>query len=283
MATTARRSMEAWTPTAGRTMRPHRRHRPDARRSGVPRERRGLPGTDRLVGDSARSSRSGSRAPARTAPVWPASGRAARKGGGGRPSRPPGSPPQGQVGSARRGRGPRARSPARPPGRRRPGPGPVEAIRAMRVARRGAVKARTAAFNQFHGLLVMLPETLREALTGMGGTPDERCAAFRVDETGWTIRDRHQSRATSDRAPHQGADRGNRLADRRLKKLLTRHTAPHHSAIRRRYRGRRPAARLSRRQPRTAAQRGRVCALVRGRPDPGQLRSHRPAPAQPGW
>ena len=31
--------------------------------------------------------------------------------------------------------------------------GPVEAIRALRVARNGAVKARTAAINQLHGLL----------------------------------------------------------------------------------------------------------------------------------
>jgi len=31
--------------------------------------------------------------------------------------------------------------------------GPVEAIRALRVARRGAVKARTAALNQLHGLI----------------------------------------------------------------------------------------------------------------------------------
>ena len=35
--------------------------------------------------------------------------------------------------------------------------GPVEAIRALRVARRGAVKARTAALNQLHGLLTSAP------------------------------------------------------------------------------------------------------------------------------
>jgi transposase len=61
-------------------------------------------------------------------------------------------------------------------------PGPVEAIRVLRVARRGAVKARTAAFNQLHGLLISAPQELREALTGLSQTAlVRRCAAFRVD------------------------------------------------------------------------------------------------------
>ncbi len=60
--------------------------------------------------------------------------------------------------------------------------GPVEAIRVLRVARRRAVKARTAAFNQLHGLLVAAPESLREALSGLTQTAlVERCAGFRVD------------------------------------------------------------------------------------------------------
>jgi transposase len=60
--------------------------------------------------------------------------------------------------------------------------GPVEAIRALRVARRGAVKARTAALNQLHGLLVSAPEALRAELTGLT-TPAlvTRCAGFRID------------------------------------------------------------------------------------------------------
>jgi transposase len=60
--------------------------------------------------------------------------------------------------------------------------GPVEAIRALRVARRGAVKARTAALNQLHGLLVSAPEALRTELTGLSGTElVARCAGFRID------------------------------------------------------------------------------------------------------
>jgi transposase len=60
--------------------------------------------------------------------------------------------------------------------------GPVEAIRALRVARRGAVKARTAALNQLHGLLVSAPEQLRADLAGLRITElVGRCAGFRID------------------------------------------------------------------------------------------------------
>jgi len=61
--------------------------------------------------------------------------------------------------------------------------GPVEAIRALRVARRGAIKARTAAFNQLHGLIVSAPASLRTALGDLRGQQlAGRCAAFRIDE-----------------------------------------------------------------------------------------------------
>lgn len=61
--------------------------------------------------------------------------------------------------------------------------GSVEAIRVLRVARRGAVKARTAAFNQLHGLLVSAPHELREGLSALSRTAlVQRCAAFRVNE-----------------------------------------------------------------------------------------------------
>lgn len=60
--------------------------------------------------------------------------------------------------------------------------GPVEAIRVLRVARRGAVKARTAALNQLRGLMVSGPAELREALSSMTETAlVNRCAGFRVD------------------------------------------------------------------------------------------------------
>jgi transposase len=60
--------------------------------------------------------------------------------------------------------------------------GPVEAIRALRVARRGAVKARTAARNQLHGLLVSAPEPLRANLAALSTSElVARCAGLRID------------------------------------------------------------------------------------------------------
>lgn len=46
--------------------------------------------------------------------------------------------------------------------------GLVEAIRALHVARRGAVKARTAAINQIKSLLITAPAPLREQLAPLG-------------------------------------------------------------------------------------------------------------------
>ena len=62
--------------------------------------------------------------------------------------------------------------------------GPVEAIRALRVARRGAVKARTAALNQLHGLIAAAPEALRAELVALPTTARvATCAALSLDET----------------------------------------------------------------------------------------------------
>ena len=47
------------------------------------------------------------------------------------------------------------------------GDGIVEAIRALRVTRRGAVKARTATINQLKGLLITAPAEIREPLAGL--------------------------------------------------------------------------------------------------------------------
>lgn len=65
--------------------------------------------------------------------------------------------------------------------------GPVEAIRALRVARRGAVKARTAALNQLHGLLTSAPDALREDLSGLTGAAlVQRCAELSTNESALT-------------------------------------------------------------------------------------------------
>jgi transposase len=47
------------------------------------------------------------------------------------------------------------------------GEGRVEMVRALRVARRSAIKARTQAANQLQGLRVTAPERLRHRLRGL--------------------------------------------------------------------------------------------------------------------
>ena len=47
------------------------------------------------------------------------------------------------------------------------GDGPVEGIRMLRVARRSAVKARTQAVNQIHGLVVTAPDQVKHQLRGL--------------------------------------------------------------------------------------------------------------------
>jgi transposase len=58
--------------------------------------------------------------------------------------------------------------------------GTIEAIRQLRLARSGAVKAKTAALNSLHALVVTAPAPLREELEGL---PRQRrlarCASFR--------------------------------------------------------------------------------------------------------
>ncbi|WP_204036583.1 IS110 family transposase, partial [Micromonospora qiuiae] len=60
--------------------------------------------------------------------------------------------------------------------------GPVEAIRALRVARQGAVKARTAAINQMRGLVTAAPERLRAQLTTLSAAVlIKRCTTLAYD------------------------------------------------------------------------------------------------------
>jgi transposase len=62
--------------------------------------------------------------------------------------------------------------------------GIVESIRALRTARSGAMKARTAAINQLKALLVTAPAQVREALDGLSRPVlVTACARLRPDET----------------------------------------------------------------------------------------------------
>jgi transposase len=62
--------------------------------------------------------------------------------------------------------------------------GIVEAIRALRGVRAGAVKARTAAINQLKGVVITAPATVREPLDARSTTQQvAACAGLRPDPT----------------------------------------------------------------------------------------------------
>jgi transposase len=111
--------------------------------------------------------------------------------------------------------------------------GPVEAIRALRVARRGAVKARTAALNQLHGLVFSAPQELRDELDSQPGTPAlvAYCAQLTADEEHLTDpvqATRAALHALAQRVQHLDAEIAQ--ADKRLKPVVAK-TAPTLSAL----------------------------------------------------
>ena len=204
---------------------PRRRGRPRraaARRRRVPRHRGRLPRRCWPgCAPSAGWSRSGWRAPAPTAPAWPATwpaqgvavvevDRPDRK----TRRRQGKSDPIDAIAAAR------AALSGHATGVPKTRTGPVEAIRALRVARRGAVKARTAALNQLHGLLDLraraaacrpgrLPTT--ELVAPLRRLPHRPRPAARPGQG-------HQGRAARDRPPRPGTSTPrSRLADDRLR------------------------------------------------------------------
>jgi transposase len=67
--------------------------------------------------------------------------------------------------------------------------GAVESVRALQVARRGAVKARTQAANQMRDLLLTAPEALRAALAGLSTEARaQRAARFRPGDLAGPLR-----------------------------------------------------------------------------------------------
>jgi transposase len=110
--------------------------------------------------------------------------------------------------------------------------GPVEAIRALRVARRGAVKARTAALNQLHGLITAAPEPIRAELSGLPRRAlVAACAAATFDDSALTDPAAATRAALAAIAARiQALDAEITLADRRLRPALAT-TAPHLSAL----------------------------------------------------
>jgi transposase len=102
--------------------------------------------------------------------------------------------------------------------------GVVEAIRALRAVRSGAIKARTAAINQLKGLLVSAPAPLREDLDQLPvAALVATCARLRPDEA--ALADPVQATKAALGAVacriHQ-LDQEIGLADQRLAKLVGR-------------------------------------------------------------
>ena len=164
------------------------------------------------------------------------------------------------------------------------GDGPVEMIRALRVARRSAVKARTQAANQLHALVVTAPERCAPG-----------CARLALAELVAAAAGFRPARLATPTA-------ATKLALRSVARALPAAERRDRGARRRTWTGwspqGRPAALVAvkgvgtdtaggaagdrRRQPRAAAQRGRLRPPVRGRADPGLLRQDQPPPAEPG-
>lgn len=87
------------------------------------------------------------------------------------------------------------------------GDGPVEALRQLRVARAGAVKARTAAANQLHSLIDTAPEAVRARLRSL--TFKQKIATAEH----WRPRSGHTAEASSRRALTSVARRWRSLDD----------------------------------------------------------------------
>ena len=158
--------------------------------------------------------------------------------------------------------------------------GQVEMIRVLRVARRGALKARVAAAEQLYGVLYSAPEELRQPLLGLKTKAlVGPCAAMRPGPlTSPTGGDQDQP---ADLGPPLAATPGRARPARPPAPGTGRYGRPHPGRTTRgRGRHRRAAAGHRRRQPPAAPLRGFLRAPVRHRPDPGVLGPHPPPPAQ---
>lgn len=158
--------------------------------------------------------------------------------------------------------------------------GPVEAIRALRVARQGAVKARTAAINQMRGLVAAAPQALRVELTTLSAAVlVNRCAALTTDLS--RLHDQEQATAAALAGLARRAlalTEEIHALDRQLTPLVRR-TAPRTSALfGRRHRRRCPTPDHCRRQPDRLHSKAALAHLCGAAPIPassGRVRRHR--------
>jgi transposase len=111
--------------------------------------------------------------------------------------------------------------------------GVVESIRQLRVARDGAVKARSAALNALTGLIVSAPDQLRQQLAVRKTTRGKAmlCARFRPDH-GHLHEPIHAAKVALRSLAHRVSDLDAEIAalDRQLKPLVAK-AAPHTTAL----------------------------------------------------
>jgi transposase len=159
--------------------------------------------------------------------------------------------------------------------------GAAESIRALRVARVGAVKARTQAGNQLRDLVVTAPEQVRRQLAGLpSGRQVDVAARFRPQNL---ANPAEGARAAMASVAHRHQSLTMEIArlDAAPGELVTR-AAPAGSWPSRAWPpGRRPAAGHHRRQPWPGPQGGQLRRPVRRQPGGRLLRQADPPPAQP--
>jgi transposase len=158
--------------------------------------------------------------------------------------------------------------------------GPVEALRRLRLARAGAMKARTAAANQLHSLTDTAPDERRARLRSLTTLQRARlCTRLRPGEV-------LTPAGAAKRALRSVARRWLALRDeitelsRDIKRVLDPIAAPlleRHGRLRN---DRHPVVRR-RRPPRTTAHRSGLRRALRQRTRPGLIRQDEPSPTQP--
>jgi transposase len=157
----------------------------------------------------------------------------------------------------------------------------VEMIRVLRVARRGAMKARIQAGAQLDALIVTAPEPVRAPLRKLTSKQRIRaCAALRpgpVADPASAVKTALRALARRWQALQAEIDEPRYPAHPARHRCRAR--AP--GAARGRGRDRRAAAGHRRGQPRPAQVRSVVRPAVRRRPDPGVVGADGPAPAAP--
>ena len=167
-------------------------------------------------------------------------------------------------------------------GQPKSGDGAVESIRALQVARRGAVKARTQAGNQLRDLIITAPQVLREKLAALPTPQRVKLAArFRPGDLASPAEAAKAAMATVARR-HQALTAEIAQLDTALETLLA-HAAPAGFLAKTGVgaRVRRRAAGHRRRQPRPPAHRGELRRAVRRQPRRRLLRQAAPPPPQP--